>query len=182
MVDSPPYPYELGRTVHLHNDRCVSVRAIRPEDEAGLRALFDRLSPATVYQRFFRTWNRLPDDWFQHFANVDYARRLALVAQAYTIDGPRLIGVARYEPTDADDVAEVAVVIEDAWQGQGLGHVLLHDLFAAAEARGIHRFQADVLSDNRRMLTLLTQVARIESSTTELGVTELTFVPSRRAA
>src|SRR5262249_39462956 len=178
--DSAPYPWELGRTVHLRNDRCVWLRAIRPEDETGLRALFDRLSPATVYQRFFRAWGRLPDDWFQHFANVDYARRLALVAEAYTLDGPRLVGVARYEPTDIADVAEVAVVIEDAWQGLGLGHLLLGDLFAAAEARGIHRFQADILSENRRMLTLLTHVARIESSSTEMGVTELTFVPTGR--
>jgi RimJ/RimL family protein N-acetyltransferase len=170
------YPRELIHTVLVDWGATLRIRPIRPDDEAGLRALFGRLSPTTVFQRFFRVYTQLPDDWFRRFANVDYASRLALVAEADGPDGPRLLGVARYEPTDTDGVAEVALVIEDSWHGQGMGRRLLEALLAAAEARGIHCFQADVLSENRRMLTLLRQTTRIESATTEQGVTQVRFV------
>src|SRR5712691_3263029 len=170
------YPRELIHTVLVDWGATLRIRPIRPDDEAGLRALFDRLSPTTVFQRFFRVYAQLPDDWFEHFARVDYERRLALVAEVDSPDGPRLLGVARYEPTDTDGVAEVALVVEDSWQGQGLGRRLLEAILDAAATRGIHRFRADALSDNRRILRLLAETVSIESSSTEQGVTELTFV------
>lgn len=181
-VEPAGYPRELVRTVLVDWGATLRIRPIRPDDEAGLRALFERLSPTTVFQRFFRAWKHLPDDWFEHFARVDYERRLALVAEAEGPDGPRLLGVARYEPTDTDGVAEVALVIEDSWHGQGLGRRLLEALVDAAQARGIHRFCADVLTENRRMLALLAHTVRIESSSTAHGVTELTFVARSPAA
>ena len=173
------YPRELIRTILVDWGVTLRIRPIRPDDEAGLRELFHRLSPATVFQRFFRAWPKLPDEWYPHFAQVDYAQRLALVAEVDGPGGPRLLGVARYEPSETEGVSEVAMVVEDSWQHQGLGRRLLDALFDAAEARGIHRFTADVLSDNRRMLALLRQVTHIESSETEQGVTRLNFV--RRA-
>jgi len=177
-VDEPQgYPRELIRTVLVDWGTTLRIRPIRPDDEAGLRALFDRLSPTTVFQRFFRAYTQLPDDWFEHFARVDYGRRLALVAEVDGPEGPRLLGVARYEPTDTDGVAEVALGIEDSWQGQGLGHRLLEAILDAAGRRGIERFQADILSDNRRMLSLLRRVTSIESVVTGQGVTEVRFRP-----
>jgi RimJ/RimL family protein N-acetyltransferase len=155
----------------------VRIRPIVPEDEPALRALFDRLSPETVRQRFFRYWRRLPDDWFHHFAHVDYVQRLALVAEIDAPEGPRVVGVARYEPGEQEGRAEVALVVEDAWQGRGIGERLLRALLEAAQARGIRRFHADVLADNRRMLSLIRRVGEVESIRTELGVAEVDFVP-----
>ena len=110
-------------------------------------------------------------------ANVDYVKRLALVAEAETPRGVELVGVARYEPTDSPDMVEVAFVVQDGWQGKGLGTVLLHDLLRAAEARGIRRFCAYVLADNTRMLDLLTRFTTIVDRTIEMGVAEVTFTP-----
>ena len=81
-----------------------------------------------AYQRFFTIMKRLPPDWARLLANVDYVARLALVAEAETPRGLELVGVARYEPTDSPDIVEVAFVVQDGWQGEGLGTVLLHDL------------------------------------------------------
>ncbi len=155
----------------------VRIRPIVPGDEPALRALFDRLSPETVRQRFFRYWRRLPDDWFHHFANVDYVGRLALVAEVDGPEGPRVVGVARYEPGEQEGRAEVAVVVEDAWQGRGIGRRLLTELLAEAQARGIRRFHADVLADNQRMLALIRQVGEVESVRVEFGVAEIDFRP-----
>ena len=159
----------------------VRIRPIVPGDEPALRALFDRLSPETVRQRFFRYWRRLPDDWFHHFANVDYVGRLALVAEVDRPEGPRVVGVARYEPGEQEGRAEVAVVVEDAWQGRGIGRRLLAELLAEAQARGIRRFHADVLADNQRMLALIRQVGEVESVRVEFGVAEIDFRPREAA-
>ncbi len=117
----------------------------------------------------------LPPDWYHFFANVDYVRRLALVAERETVAGVQLIGVGRYEPGEEPDTAEVAFVVDDGWQGRGLGGILLDAVLRAAEARGIHRFSAYVQADNYRMLRLLTTRTQVEDRKTEEGVTALRF-------
>jgi GNAT superfamily N-acetyltransferase len=120
------YPEELEREVTLDDGTQVRLRPIRPDDEPRLIELFRRLSRQTAYQRFFTFMKRLPRQWAHLFANVDYRRRLALVAEHPT-DGaePELISVGRYEPTERPDTAELAFVIQDGWQGRGLGRILL---------------------------------------------------------
>jgi GNAT superfamily N-acetyltransferase len=170
-----PYPRELVRSVALRDGPAVRIRPIRPDDEPKLVELYDRRSQHTAYQRFFTVMRRLPTDWYHFFANVDYVRRLALVAERETVSGYQLIGVGRYEPGDEPDVAEVAFVVEDGWQGRGLGRALLDAVLGAAAARGIQSFRAYVLTENYRMLRLLSTRTRIEERRTEEGVTRLRF-------
>ena len=159
----------------------LRVRLIRPDDEAQLIALYDRLSQHTAYQRFFTAMQRLPPDWAHFLANVDYETRLALVVEREGPGGSEVIAVRRYEPTSEAGVAEVAFVVQDGWQGRGLGRLLLRELSAAAEARGIRRFRAWVLADNSRMLRLLSHYTRVVSRSIESGVVELVFEPQGRA-
>ena len=72
-VDPPGYPRDLIRTVLVDWGTTLRIRPIRPDDEAGLRAFFTRLSTRTVFQRFFRAWRQLPDEWYPRFVQVDYA-------------------------------------------------------------------------------------------------------------
>ncbi len=153
----------------------MRIRPIRPEDEHRIVALHSRLSRDTRYQRFFSEMERPPPDWAHFFANVDYQRRLALVAE-YTASGERtLMGVGRYEGADEEDTVEVAFVVEDPWQDKGLGTILLMDLLRAAETRGIRRFRAYVLADNDRMLRLLSRHTHILEKKTERGITDILF-------
>jgi RimJ/RimL family protein N-acetyltransferase len=167
------YPEELEREIVLRDGARLHLRPIRPEDQDRLVAFYDRLSRHTAYQRFFSVMKRLPPDWAHLLANVDYQRRLALLAEHGPPDAPELVGVARYEPTDREDTAEIAFVIQDGWQNRGLGTILLDELLAAAEARGIRRFRAWVLASNARMIDLLMRYTDVRERRTESGVTEL---------
>ena len=169
------YPWTLIRTIELRDGAPLRLRPVRPDDEPRLVVLFDRLSRRTVYQRFFRAYDRLPEHWYRHFANVDYHARLALVAEDVTPAGPLLRAVARYEPGDTPGTTEIAMVVEDGWQNRGLGRVMLDALLAAAEARGQRRFLADVLAENQPMLRLLSHVAEVRSRHLEQGVVTLEF-------
>jgi RimJ/RimL family protein N-acetyltransferase len=169
------YPSELAHVVTLTDGSGAGIRPIRPDDEPGLVDLYERLSRRSAYQRFFTVRRELPRDWYHAFANVDYASRLALVAERETVAGTRLIGVGRYEPSEEPDAAEVAIVVEDGWQGRGLGAILLDEVLRAAETRGIHRFRAYVLADNQPMLRLLATHTRVDERKVEDGVVALTF-------
>jgi acetyltransferase len=167
------------KTVRLRDGSEVSIRPIRPEDEPALTALYARLSPHTAYQRFFTVMRRLPPEWAHVLANVDYDRRMAFVALA---PGDELIAVARYAcDADADD-AEIAVVVQDGWQGRGLGTTLLAELMEYARGRGIRRFRAYVLADNARMLAVLGRAATVLDRRTEAGIVSLRLgLPARPA-
>jgi L-amino acid N-acyltransferase YncA len=165
---------QFDRPVTLRDGTRVRMRPIVPGDAPRLVALYDRLSRDTRYHRFFSSMRRLPPDWARFLATVDYRTRLALVVES-PHDAEALIAVARYEPGGAPDTAEVAFVVQDDWQGRGLGSVLFGELLRAAAASGVRRFRAWVLADNRRMLDLIARFGRIERRAIEQGVVELMF-------
>ena len=172
--ESAAYPRELEGHIVLRDGTRVAVRPIRPDDEARLAQLHDRLSQYTAYQRFFAAVRRLPADWARSFSNVDYRGRLALVAEG---ERGELIAVARYDRTDREDTVEVAFVVQDDWQNRGLGTALLDRLLTAADARGIRRFEAYVLADNQRMLDMLARFTDVRERRTEFGVATIVFAP-----
>lgn len=174
-VGDPLYPGELERDVILKEGTRLRLRPIRPEDAPRLIDFYDRLSQHTAYQRFFTIMKRLPPDWARLLATVDYQRRLAIVAEAGPAAAPELVAVARYEPTDEPETAEVAFVVQDGFQGRGLGVLLLHHLLDAGHARGIRRFRAYVLADNARMLDLIARFTLIRERSLDAGVASLLF-------
>lgn len=163
-------------TVALRGGERARLRPIRPDDEPRLAELYDRLGRRTIYHRFFTVMQRLPPDWAHFLANVDGVRRFALVAEDPASPSPTLIGVARYEWSPDDDAAELAFVVQDDWQGKGLGTWLVRELLRAAELNGLRRFRAYVLGENRRMLRLLDRYAEITERRVDQGVVELSLV------
>jgi RimJ/RimL family protein N-acetyltransferase len=150
----------------------VLLRPIRPGDAPALTQLYDRLSPESAYQRFFAVMRRLPPDWARILADVDHDRRAAIVAAGP--DG-ELIAVARYGTEPGADEAEIAVVVQDAWQGRGLGTILLSALLDHAVSRGITEFLAYVLADNHRMLRLIGRQGVVTERSHDQGVVSLRF-------
>ncbi|HUR51306.1 MAG TPA: GNAT family N-acetyltransferase [Mycobacteriales bacterium] len=148
------YPAHWEGDVVLPDGGPVHVRPIRPDDGPRLRAMAARLSPASVYSRFF-SMITLSDRDVTRLTTVDHDDRVALVA----LVDDEMVGVARYARLDPRTVAEVALIIEDAHQGRHLGPALLQRLQAVARERGVERFCADVLPENRRMVEILLGLA-----------------------
>src|SRR2546425_464477 len=171
-VEIPRDLADSEQGVTLRNGASVRVRAIRPDDEPRLMALCRRLSPRTVYQRFFSFRRLLPEE-AHALANVDDRRRMAVVAEVDDGHKAELIGVARYGPSDEGTTADIGLVVADGWQGLGLGSPLLEEILRAGERRDGHQFSADVLTENRRALRLLAPHTAITRRTVASGVTRV---------
>ena len=141
-------------TVTLRGGTTVTIRPIRADDAPRLQAFHARLSPETIYLRFLGYHKALLDKEAERLATVDYQARMALVATREEGGEERLLGVVRYDVIDPrhPDVAEVAIVVEDRYQGRGLGTLLMNRLVAYARAYGIRAFVAEVSGENYRML------------------------------
>jgi len=156
--------------VVLRDGRPCHVRPIRADDAERLVRFHSRLTAETIYFRFFAPYPELSDRDVTRFVTVDYSDRVALVAT----EGGELIAVARYDRLNSRD-AEVAFVVRDDHQSRGLGAVLLEHLAAAAWERGLRRFVAEVLPNNRKMLGTFREAGYVLSQRMEDGVFHLTF-------
>jgi GNAT superfamily N-acetyltransferase len=137
-----------GADVLLSDGTTVHVRAMGPEDAQALRAFHARLSPESIVLRFFGPHPLLSDTEVERFTHMDGVDRMALVAETAT----EIVAVARYDRPAGSDEAEVAFVVDDAFQGRGLATVLLQHLAGAARSHGVRFLVADTLSENFRML------------------------------
>jgi acetyltransferase len=137
--------------LHAHS---LTIRALQPE-HADLEVRFGlALSAQSRYERFLGGGVKLTPDLLARLLNVDFSRDAALIATVAFGGSETPVGVGRYARTAGDETAEVAVTIADAWQGCGLGRLLLERVIDAAHRNGVRRLTGDVLTANARMLAL----------------------------
>jgi RimJ/RimL family protein N-acetyltransferase len=129
----------------------LAVRALKPKDRDELITAFGRLSPRSLYRRFFGPKRSFTPREISYFVDIDFTRHVALVAEVEERGRPTIIGSARYI-IGAPGEAEVAFIVADAWQGRGIGALLLRHLTLIAHDAGIQTFVADVLPENTGML------------------------------
>ncbi len=156
----------------LRDGGVVHLRPIRPDDAPAVERFHAGQSAESVYLRFFAPLRRLSTRELERFTRVDHVDRVGLVATL----GEDIVGIGRYdrlpEPTGS---AEVAFNISDSHQGRGIGSVLLEHLAAAARERGISRFTADVLPQNRKMIAVFGEAGYTVTHRQEDGVIALAF-------
>jgi ribosomal protein S18 acetylase RimI-like enzyme len=139
------------RHLQLRDGRLVLVRPVEAGDAAAIVALCERLSPTSSLQRFFTPGRRLSEHEARNVAEVDHVRCETLVA----LDAARLVALGSLQQLGDDPHAELTLVVEDAYQGQGLGRQMLAELISAAVALGFSMLWVEVLPDNTRVLRLL---------------------------
>jgi GNAT superfamily N-acetyltransferase len=165
------YPSELARDVETMGGLSVHLRPIRPDDAGRLTEFHQRLSSQSVYRRFFFMHLKLSVAETERFTHVDYVDRLALVAE----HGGRLVAVGRYERLPGTADAEVAFVVADEFQHQGIGTMLLEHLAHAALKNGIAAFVAQTLSENHDMLDVFMNSGFHVTSSREYGTVNVRF-------
>lgn len=151
----------------LSDGTVVHVRPIKGSDEKGLLDFHSRLSSQSVYLRFFSAHAQLRPEEVHRFTHVDGRDRMALVATLRD----DIIAVARYDRLDSDpEVAEVAFVVVDEFQGRGLATLLLEMLAAHARTQGLSRFRADTLWENTAMRNVFRDAGFEATSTHDADV------------
>jgi len=174
MVDEPgtgTYPEYWEADVVLRDGGIAHLRPISPADADAVQAFHVGQSQASIYMRFFSYKARLSSKELRRFTEVDHVDRVAFVI---TIGGA-IVGIGRYDRLDDPAEAEVAFNISDSQQGRGIGSILLEHLAAAARENGIHRFTAEVLPENSKMLRVFADAGYGLSRHFDDGVVSVAF-------
>lgn len=164
-----PYPQELVRSLHWQGHE-LTVRPIRPEDEAQHRAFIDRLDAEDLRMRFFHSRRTIERGEMARLTQIDYEREMAFIATApapapaptpgsmpalaFEDTKEETLGVVRALCDPDNEQAEFALVVRSDLKGAGLGRLLMDRLIEHLRQRGTRRLVGEVLRDNRRMLAL----------------------------
>lgn len=170
----------MTRRVTLWDGHEGTLRPITPEDADELVAGFKALSNESRHSRFLAYCSTLNPEMVQYLTNVDGVRHLAWVL---TVDDPsapkgaRGVGVARcVREHEDDEEAEFACTVSDAWQGHGVGRLLMEEIAGHAWEVGIRRLRGVMLVDNRRMQRVMEQIGdEVERHIEDAGIVSVAY-------
>jgi acyl-CoA synthetase (NDP forming)/GNAT superfamily N-acetyltransferase len=176
------YPRHWEADVLLRDGHVAHLRPISPADRDRLVEFYSHVSAESKYLRFFAAMPELSPHDVARFTEVDHHDRVAFVLTM----ADRMIAVGRFDRIPAEEAsaegraahlveAEVAFLVQDAHQGRGIGNLLLEHLAQAGRERGVDRFVADVLPQNRRMIQTFRDAGYRVAGTYEDGVMRLVF-------
>ena len=145
------------------------MRLARPEDTDAVTAMHERCSEHTIHQRYFRNITEWRELTMRRLAGGHRGASIVVMAE----DG-RIVGLGNVFPVESEDgrAAELALLVDDEHQAQGIGGRLLHHMLDLAERLGFDHVVASVLADNKSMLALLERTGLDWSRHVESGVTE----------
>jgi acetyltransferase len=150
-----PYPIQYVGPGTMKDGREILFRPIRSEDELLLIKFHQSLSDRTVYLRYFQSLKlsqRTAHERLTRICFLDYDREMALVAEHKNASGdPEIIAIGRLSRLRGRDEAEMAVLVDDRFQHQGLGSELYRRLVEVARAEKIAHVESTILAENRDM-------------------------------
>ena len=150
----------------------MHIRPVHADDVEAIRAMHGRMSARSLYLRYFSAVDEISDAQLRLYTDIDHVRRVCLVA----LSGGVIVGAGSYHADPAHPQrAEVAFAVQDDQQGRGLGSILLEHLAAAAQERGITRFTAEVLGENRPMMRVFLDAGYAVTREYSSGVVDLEF-------
>ena len=151
-----PYPVQYVQGWKMKNGDAVTIRPIRPEDEPLLIRLHQALSERTVYLRYFQPLKlsqRTAHERLTRICFIDYDREMVLVVEHKNKEGqPEVIAIGRLSKLrGGGNEAELAVLVDDRYQSQGLGTELYRRLVSVARDEKLKRVVSTILVENREM-------------------------------
>ncbi len=154
-----PYPTQYMQTFTSKTGKRYLIRPISPEDEPKIVAFHATLSERSVYLRYFRAFDidrRTDHDRLSRICFIDYDREVVLVVEHHNkeTDEEEIVGVGRLTRVNVENEAEYAIVVSDAFQGQGLGTELLRRLLEIGRLEGVSKVIAYMLAENRGMIAV----------------------------
>jgi acyl-CoA hydrolase/RimJ/RimL family protein N-acetyltransferase len=164
------YPWEEARDERLPGGERLLLRPVKISDEEALQELFYRLSDDSTYQRFMTMKREHSHQEMLQLVDLDYGANAAIVAVAESDGRDEIVGLTRYDLDPATNLAEIAFVVKDDWQGRGVGTALMRRIAELGRARGLAGFTAEVLAQNRAMLGILQESGLTLESTLDRGV------------
>jgi RimJ/RimL family protein N-acetyltransferase len=158
----------------LRNGRPVEIRALRPDDQAGLIEAVSRTSDQSLYRRFFGVRRGFSEKEVAFYVNVDFVKHVALVAVVEEGGRQMIVGGGRYVVVQPG-TAEVAFAVVDEFQGQGIGAALMRHLTTIARHARLTELIAEVLPDNSPMLKVFEKSGLRLNTRREPGVVHITL-------
>ena len=152
--DQVSYPEELEHYDTLKDGTEIFFRPIKPTDEPALAGMLYSLSEESVRTRYLARTVAFPHKDIQQLTNIDYKKDLAIVGVVPGVSGEEIVAIAQYFLDPKTQAAEVAFLVQDEWQQKGMGTFLLDYVTKIARQRGVKRFYAKVLPNNKPMLAI----------------------------
>ncbi len=153
----------------------VLIRLAESSDEGLLKEMFESCSDWSLHHRFFGLFRTLSHSQCQELVNVDYDNAMSIVGIMNVNRRERMVALAYYGLEPTTNFAEAAFLVQDDYQGQGIGTCLLRHLMKIAKAHRIEGFTAEVLEDNRAMLRVFEKSGCEIHYSLEEGVYHLTL-------
>jgi GNAT superfamily N-acetyltransferase/acyl CoA:acetate/3-ketoacid CoA transferase beta subunit len=156
----------------------VQFRLIRPDDTDRIKELFYGLSEESIYFRFLTPLKSLRRQTLQDFYNVDQASDISVVAVVMSGEEgetEKIIGAGRYLLNRSTNEAEFALLVQDEYQGKGIGRVLLNHLMRIAKSKGVDAFVGYVHPQNQPMIRFIHTTGKVVESKLSIEDEEYLF-------
>jgi acetyltransferase len=149
----------------------VTVRPIRPEDEAAHHDFVEAMTPEDLRLRFFGAVGSFDHSQLARMTQIDYDREMALIATVTSDEGfTRTLGVVRAVADPDNETAEFAVAVRSDQKGRRLGQLLMERIVKYARERGIHWLVGEALRENGAMIALARSTGFTITPTEDPGV------------
>jgi GNAT superfamily N-acetyltransferase len=173
--DKLGYPSQYESEVVLKDGLRFRIRPIRPDDTEAWMDFISRLGTYTKYLRFHHAVKKMGFDDARYFCTVDYKDSFAIVAEILREHRWSIVAIGRYYRLSNTNMAEFALVVEDAYQGKGIGTKMMECLTNAARDNVITAFRGAVLVENDKMMAVLKDYGFKITSKLEGDVYHVTF-------
>jgi len=150
-----PYPKKYETLWTMRDGRQVLLRPIKPEDEPLWEEMFQSFSEESIRYRFFQIIKDTPHETRVRYCNIDYDREIAIVPELTEGGKRKILGVVRVGIEPDGKAGEIAFIVADPWQGQGLGTKMVDHAIEICKDMRIETLYAIMMADNFRAINLM---------------------------